>query len=264
MKNVTTILKNLGVLALGLLVTYSCSDDAETENEVQLTQTEVKAILEADDVSGAVDTVLSELYMNNGTTGKSSSANDCYSAEYTDTGYVATFNNCVLNGTDNINGTLTVTYNLESETASYTANYVDFYVGEIKINGTRTYVLSGNSTQNSISFSVTSDMSLILEDGSEIAENGTKTFGITFGDSLETSTFTIDGSWVLFLDGNTYSVTVNSVLQGNFSCSYLNMGAMTVNKNGLAIDVDFGDGTCDDIATITYPNGVEEEITLRD
>jgi hypothetical protein len=264
MKSVTSILRNLSVLTIGLLGTYSCSDDAETTNEVELTQTEVKAILETDDVSGVVDTALSELYMSNGTTGKTMVANDCYSAEYTDTGYVAVFNNCVLNGSDNVNGTVTVTYNLESETASYTASYVDFYVGEIKINGTRTYVLSGTTNENSISFSVTSDMELVLEDGSEIAENGTKTLGITFGDSLDTSYITIDGSWNLLLEGNTYSVTVNSTLQGDFACSYLNTGNMNVNKNGLSVDVDFGDGTCDDVATLTYPNGVEEEITLRD
>jgi hypothetical protein len=38
---------------------------------------------------------------------------------------------------------------------------------------------------------------------------------------------------------------------------------MTIDKNGLTIGVNFGDGTCDDIALVTYPNGVEEEITLK-
>lgn len=39
---------------------------------------------------------------------------------------------------------------------------------------------------------------------------------------------------------------------------------MTVAKNGLSISVDFGDDTCDDIATVIYPNGKVEEISLRD
>jgi hypothetical protein len=57
---------------------------------------------------------------------------------------------------------------------------------------------------------------------------------------------------------------VNSALVCNFACSYLNIGSMTVAKNGLSISVDFGDDTCDDIATVIYPNGKVEEISLRD
>mgnify|MGYP000669292342 CR=1 FL=1 len=262
MKITASVFKKLALVTFGLFAIYSCSDDSEISEDVTLSQVELKTILETDDVSGAVDTVLSDLYINNSSSGKSAKNNDCYSAEYSDTGYTVTFNNCVLNGSDNVNGTLVVTYNLENDTASYTATYEDFYVGEIKINGTRTYVLSGNSDENSVSFTVTSDMTLVLEDGEMVSENGIKTFAITFGDSLETTTFSIDGNWTLVADGNTYKVNVTSALLGNLSCGYLTNGSMTIDKNGLSIGVNFGDGTCDDKAMVTYPNGVEEEITL--
>jgi hypothetical protein len=264
MKTFVSVFKKLSLFSIITLITYSCSDDEGLMDKEALTQTELKTILESDDISGVADTVLSELYMNNGSTDKSAKNNDCYSADYSDTGFIATFNNCVLNGTDNVNGTVTVAYNLESETASYTASYTDFYVGTIKINGTRTYVLSGNSNENSVSFSVTSTMSLEMEDGETISENGTKTFTITFGDSLETSTLTIDGNWTLNVNNDTYTVNVNNTLEGNFSCAYLTTGVMTVNKNGLKVTVNFGDGSCDDLATLIYPNGVEEEISLKD
>jgi hypothetical protein len=39
---------------------------------------------------------------------------------------------------------------------------------------------------------------------------------------------------------------------------------MVVNKNGLEVTVDFGDGTCDALVTISYPNGATEEVTLED
>ena len=38
---------------------------------------------------------------------------------------------------------------------------------------------------------------------------------------------------------------------------------MSLNKNGLNVTVDFGDGTCDDLATLTYPDGTMEEISLK-
>ncbi|SKB64683.1 hypothetical protein [Maribacter arcticus] len=264
MKIVTHTFKKLCFLATGLFLVYSCSNDAEKDEDVELTQTELHAILETEDVSGVVDTALYELFMNSGATGKFNSSNECYSAIYSDSGYTATFNNCVLNGTENVNGTLTVSYNLESEASSFTAMYTDFYVGSIKINGTKSYVVTANSNNSSISFETTSNLTLTMEEGSTISENGTKSFTLTFGDSLETTTFSIDGDWVVDIDGSTYTVAVNSVLEGNFACSYLNVGSMTVAKNGLSIIVDFGDGTCDDIATVIYPNGKVEEISLRD
>ena len=264
MKTLTSAFRTLSLIGIISLVAYSCSDDEGIMEQESLTQTELKTILESDDISSVADTALSELYMNNSSTGKSAKSNDCYTAEYSGTGFTATFNNCVLNGTDNVNGTVTVAYNIESETASYTATYTDFYVGTIKVNGTRTYVLSGNSNENSISFTVTSTMSLEMEDGETISESGTKTFILTFGDSLETSTLSISGNWNLNVDSNTYTVNVTNTLEGNFSCAYLTTGIMTVNKNGLMVTVDFGDSSCDEFATIIYPNGAEEEISLKD
>lgn len=264
MKTFVSEFKRLSLIAVLTFVAYSCSDDEGITDDESLTQTELRTILESDDVSGVADTVLSELYMNNGSTARSAKNNDCYSAEYSESGFTATFNNCVLNGSDDVNGTVTVAYNLESETASYTATYTDFYVGTIKINGTRTYVLSGNSDESSVSFAVTSTMSLEMENGETISEDGTKTFTVTFGDSLETSTLTIDGNWTLNVDNDTYKVNVNNTLEGNFACAYLTTGVMTVEKNGLIVTVNFGDGSCDDFATLIYPNGAEEEISLKD
>ena len=249
-------------LSLTLTFFQSCSEDAKSENEQELTQAELKTIMETDDITSVADNALAELFADNGSGGKSAKTNECYSAEYSETGFVATFNNCVLNGTDNVNGTLTVTYEVGNESASFTATYEDFYVGTIKINGTRSFVINGNTDQNSVSFTVTSDVSVELENGSTISENGTKTFVFTFGASLLESTFSISGNWTVQAEGNTYAVGTVDDLQGNFSCEHLTSGSMVVSKNGLAVTVDFGDGECDDKAVVIYPNGATEEITL--
>ncbi len=263
MKIVTNTLKKIAFLATGLFLVYSCSDDAETNNDVVLTQTDVQAVLETDDITGGIDVALFELYNAAGTTSKTQS-NECYSAQYTDTGYVATFNNCVLNGTENINGTLTVTYNANNEQGSFSASYDDFYVGDIKINGTRSYVLSTDTEGNSVSFEITSELTVEMADGSIISDDGNRSFTLTFGDSAETTTYSIAGTWTVVYEGNTYNVTVNAPLTSSVTCGYIAEGDMTVSKNGLTVNVDFGDSTCDNVAMVTYPNGVEEEITLRD
>ncbi|RKN81111.1 hypothetical protein [Ulvibacterium marinum] len=245
------------------LFALGCSNDSDDNNQdFEFTQAEVKTILETDGVSSVADSVISELYMGN--SAKSAKNEECYSATYNDTGFNVTFNNCVLNGTENVNGTLNIVYANENESASFTATYTDFYVGEIKINGTRSFTLGGNSEGNSISFTVTSDMTLTLADDSVIAENGTQTLGFVFGQSLAESVFTVSGNWTLLLDGNTYKVAVGTTLEGNLGCGYLNKGIMTVDKNGLAVAIDFGDGSCDDKATVTYPDGTTEDISLKD
>ncbi|TXN35720.1 hypothetical protein FVB32_14195 [Flagellimonas hymeniacidonis] len=256
--------RNISFLFLAFLAFQSCSEDANTYgNEQELTQVELQTILETDEIAGAADTVLAELFANNTTAGKSTNtSNDCYSTESTQTGFVVTFNNCVLNGTENINGNLTVTYEVGNESAAFTATYVDFYVGSIKVNGTRNYELTSSLDQNTISFTVTSNMTVVLEDESVISESGTKTFGFTFGENLEGSTFSLSGAWQIQANGNTYAVETTADLVGNLSCEHLTTGIMNVEKNGFSIIVDFGDGTCDNLATITLPNGNTEEVTL--
>lgn len=263
MKILKNTLKNLSYLAIVLTLGYSCSDDAEKDNDIVLSQADLEAVLETDDIVGGIDVALFELYNNNGSTAKTM-GNECYSAQYTDTGYVATFNNCVLNGSENINGTLTVTYDANEQEGSFTASYVDFYVGNIKINGSRSYRLSGDSEGSSISFETTSNLTVEMADGSTIVDEGTRSFTLSFGDSLESTTYSIAGTWTVVYDGNTYNVTVNAPLTSSVNCGYVAAGDMTVSKNGLTVNVDFGDSTCDNVATITYPNGVEEDITLRD
>jgi len=260
MKNLTSNFVKGLFLSGVLLMAYSCSDDDSTTEEVTLTQTELKALLETDDITGGIDLALYELSSNSGSTGKTLS-NECYSAVYSDTGYIATFNNCVLNGTENVNGTLAVTYDQQEETGSFTVSYVDFYAGETKINGTRSISFSTSSNDNAITFQVTSEMTVEMEDGSIISDSGTKSTTIAFN---ETATYSVEGSWTVVFEGNTYNVTVNNPLTSKVTCTYVSSGDMDVSKNGLTINVDFGDTTCDNVANLTYPNGVEEEITLED
>ncbi|WP_437395453.1 hypothetical protein [Flagellimonas lutimaris] len=262
MKKLTQKILSIVLISVTLISFQSCSEDAIPGDGEKLTQAELQTILSTDDIAGIADTALAELFAGNSAKSSTAKEGDCYTAEYTETGFVATFNNCVLNGTDNVNGTVTVTYEVGEEASSFTATYQDFYVGTVKINGTRSYEITASGDQTSISFTVVSDMSVEMEDGTIISENGTKTFSIIFGDSLETTVFTVSGNWTVMANGNTYAVETLEDLQGNASCEHLTTGAMTVSKNGLAVTVDFGNGECDNIATIIYPNGATEEITL--
>lgn len=262
MKKLKDVFKITMVFGAVALLFVACSDDAEdATNDVAITEAELKTVLESDQASSAVDAVLAEMYQENGNSNKSAAkSNECYAAEYTENGFTATFNNCVLNGTDNINGTLNVTYEANSESAAFTATYTDFYVGTLKLNGTRTFTISEGAGENSVAFTVTSNMSVETEDGEVVSESGTKTLTVTFDE--EGIFFSVAGNWTVEADGHTYAVETIEDLQGQFGCEHFTDGSMSLNKNGLEVTVDFGDGTCDDQATVTYPNGTQEEFTL--
>lgn len=264
MNGLTKKIYTIALLSASLFLAQSCSEDNKPNADQELTGTELRTIMETDDISSVADNALAELFSDDAAakSGSSAKTNDCYVAEYTETGFVATFNNCVLNGTDNVNGTVTVTYEVGEQSASFTATYTDFYVGTLKINGTRSFEMNGNMEANSFSFTVTSNMSVEFEDESVISESGTKTFGFAFDEELQSGSFSLAGEWTVTADGQTYAVAITDTLEGSLTCENITSGSMIVTKNGLDIVVDFGDGECDDTATLIYPNGASEEITL--
>lgn len=263
MKKLTQRILSIAFVATALIGFQSCSEDAMPGDGETITSTELQTILTTDEITGAADFAIAELYNGNTAAKNASTAkDDCYIATYTDSGFDATFNNCVLNGTDNVNGTVSVTYEVGEGNASFTATFTDFYVGTIKLNGTRTYQITANSTETTGSFTVTSNMSIELEDGYTITEMGTKTLSISFDENTQSVLFSLSGAWTVEMDENTYTVEILDELQGNSTCQNLTTGAMTVSKNGLAVTVDFGNGECDNVATLIYPNGATEEITL--
>jgi len=270
-------MKRISLIACALIAfaLVSCSEDAEDlqmdENQMEesqdqtggtpveegdFTQAEVQTIIETDDFTSRIDTILSEIYFENGTTSKSS--NDCYSVEYFENGFVATFNNCALNETENANGTVNVSYGLGDSSATYTATYADFFIGTIKVNGTRSYTVTGTENE-SVSFEISSNINLEYEDGTVISESGTKVFSFIFEEGQDTL-WNLQGTWMLQKDGNTYTIGGN--VSTSLTCEYWTQGSMNISVNDLVVDIDFGDGTCDDQAVLTYADGSTQNITL--
>ena len=251
-----------------LLIAFSCSKDladAQLDLNQKVSKTEVKTILETDEFSSAADGVVTDIFQQ-GNSGKSSQNVECYVTEFTNTGFTVNFDNCTVEeGGENLHGMLTVTYKEGEESTAFTATYTNLSVDDIVINGTRSFTMENNSANDNVYFTITSEMSVVLADGSVIEEAGTKNFAIIFDyENFANSALTINGNWTVKANGNTYSVHVTSELIANFGCEHVGQGVMTLAKNGLEVAIDFGDGTCDDMANMTYPDGTIEEISLKD
>lgn len=258
-----TPFKTLAILGVAAVLAVSCSTDNE-EADFTITAQDVKQVFETDNYTDVADNAITEAFMNRSASGKSAETigkdNDCYTATYNNTGYTITFNNCMLNTTENVNGMVTVAYSGSAESGVFTATFIDFYVDTTKLNGTRTYTMTSSSTENSVSFSVISDMTVTLANNNEIKEEGTKTIAFSIVDNA--LYLSISGNWSIMVNSDTYVVSVTTPLQSVLGCEYVSQGTMNLSKNGLQVSVDFGDGTCDDNATVTYPNGTVKNITL--
>lgn len=254
------------VYVFALVLAIGCSKDNESIDTQEITGAEVKTIVNVDDIAGIADSILSDVFIDsNSVSGKSTQkTTECYEGVYSDTGFILTFNNCDAGDGKILNGTVSVAYVMAQEITSFTATYTNFSVGDILINGTRSFDFVIGSEEGSFSFSVTSDMTFVLENEDVITVTGTQNFGFTIGVSLESILYTISGNWTVGINNDTYSVNVTETLEGNVACTYITSGIMALAKNGLTVTVDFGDGSCDDSATLTYPNGVDEEISLDD
>ncbi len=258
----------LGLSAFALIL-FSCSDDGNNDLEytedAKVSQTELKTIIETDNVASVADQLVSELYDNeqSGTTAKTEET--CYVAEYSETGFTLTFDSCSIeDGGEVLDGVLSVAYGGDNDSYAFVITYDQLIVGNTSIDGTRSFKVNSSEESQSISWTVDSKMEIVLADGSEVSEEGEKTMAIVFGEDFSDGAVTLDGEWILKSDGNTYIVDITDLMEIKFGCEYFGEGVMALSKNGLEVSVDFGDSTCDDIAMLTYPDGTEEEISLKD
>ncbi len=265
MRKVFYTTKHFLLLSAMSLFVLSCSKDDKdsVQQETELSKTEVKTVLEIDDVSSAADNIVRDLF-NAGESGKTAKDGACYQAEYSNTGYSVSFDNCSVEDNGEIlNGSLSVVYGKEGDSYAYAVSFDNLMVGKFGMDGTRSFAFDIQQ-ENSIVFEVASDLTITMDNGDVISEKGSKTFAIVLGEEFGDGKLTLDGDWTVKADGNTYSVRVPKLLEANFGCDYIGKGLMMLNKNGLEVSVDFGDGSCDDIAELAYPDGTKENISLKD
>ncbi|MGI9551355.1 MAG: hypothetical protein ACR2MT_09155 [Aurantibacter sp.] len=63
--------------------------------------------------------------------------------------------------------------------------------------------------------------------------------------------------------GNVFMKETITPLRREWSCRFIVSGIVEISRNDATASLDFGDGSCDAIGTLTYPDGTTEEIFLR-
>ncbi len=144
--------------------------------------------------------------------------------------------------------------------------YDNYVVDSIKIAGSVKKVYAANDTDNFVK--ITGERTLQFFDGSTITRSIEKTkkwiAGIDTKYDSSDDIKHIDG-FVLSVtsEGDEYKKSITKTLVKKGGCRYLVEGIVEVSKDGEVVSVvDYGDGTCDNIATLTK-DGETKEIELR-
>ncbi len=174
----------------------------------------------------------------------------------------------VLNNGTVISGSIVIVVSAPPRTdgATRVVTFNDFYVDSVNIAGTRTITFNA-SDEEGITFYVVGDLVLTFTDGTYIERHAEKVRKMVEGYSTffdhSDDKFEITG-YVSSVssEGYTFSRTIIEPLIRLGDCRYIVSGIVVVERNDEVIaTLDFGDGTCDDIATITK-DGEERQITL--
>lgn len=257
-------IKVVSIALLSCILVVSCSDDDSNKVSTDITQDDITKSLEVEKISNFInDITLDNISMNRSNAEISSKLGrpGCADFSVTDTGYTLTFTDCTADDGATISGVINVSVVIENNAFSTTITFDNLNYGGNSVNGSKSTAYSLDTDSGSFIYAVTSDLSIVLSDGTTASEQGTKTYTVT-GIGTADAAYTLAGNWTVTLNADSYSLATDPALEGAFTCAYITSGTLIMTKNDLNASINYGDGTCDNKATVTYPDGTMEEIEL--
>ncbi len=143
----------------------------------------------------------------------------------------------------------------------------DFTVDGVDVDGsftrTRIHRNAAGHPESNVSF----DIQVTWPNGDTATRTGTRTREWVEGYDTPgyhgDDAWLITGNWhIVRRNGDVLDITVTTPLRKEFACRYFVSGVIEIVKNGQNYTIDFGNGTCDNEATLTLPNGQTVTINL--
>ncbi len=178
--------------------------------------------------------------------------------------------NCLCNDGKNRRGIILVTLsNWYREPGSLrTISFDGYFVNDHKIEGIKTVENNGFNLNSNLSFTIIVDSAVITKpDSSQIYWSASRTREWINGEptwTLQDDEYLISGitSGINSI-GDTFAVVINVPLHVKFDCPWVMAGELTIDRQNLTdIIVDYGNGSCDALATATV-NGVSYPFTMN-
>ena len=272
-----------GIIALALfgLVLTSCNEsdtiqeDLITE-EIDLKAAETEAVI--DKVSDESSAIIEEAYLMEEFPITKSNVTDRYLPDCVTITVVIVQNmktvtldfgeGCELRNGNFVSGKIIMTYERDPEAASkmITYSFDEFYFNRKNVEGGGS-ILRERSNENSNPQSTkTFDVTVTWPDGLFASKVGVKVREMIEGQSTSAwgdNVFLITGNWTFTRrNGNVLSAKIIKELRRELACKFLVSGTIELSKNLDTAILDYGDGECDDLATVSINGGERREIHL--
>lgn len=273
-------MKKIALLFTITLLCFSCSEDESTIpvannfNTQEFTKSE-----EANKIAEEVNSIITKDYEEDNTN-KAASNIPTYlpncvtrTASFDGTTYSVEFDfgttPCEMPNGNLITGKITYTYvgDISANTKTITYTLTDFTFNNNQVEGSDVINHIRSNTNGNPQSTITVNFTITWPDGFVGVRTGTIVREwIEGSDTLldwTNDVFLVSGSWsTTFTNGNTYSSTITSSLRRELTCWYFVSGTIDFNYNGLIFTGDYGNGTCDNNATLTFSNGNVVDIIL--
>ncbi|MBK8564341.1 MAG: hypothetical protein IPN76_13640 [Saprospiraceae bacterium] len=161
-----------------------------------------------------------------------------------------------------------LTDSLSNAGAVRTATFVEFYVDDAHLEGTRTLTNTGLDANGNPTFTRTVVGGKITYPNGE-SSSWEANHTITLVEGAETHSL-LDNVWEatggatgVTRNGRAFITEITTPLVRKRICRWTVAGIKTLTVDGKALTIDYGDGTCDRKATVTGPNGNTREILIR-
>jgi len=182
---------------------------------------------------------------------------------------------CTLENGNTVKGKMVISFSNDFASSTQTISYTfdGFYHNGKKLQGSKSIVRTVKATDLLATahpvFTAAIDMTITFDDGGVYTRKGTlvkeQVEGFDTWFNWDDNAYLVTGSGTTtFPNGDTFSAEITTPLQFKASCkrSVPVKGVLSVTKNGATAVIDYGDGTCDTLATITK-DGVTEEVDLK-
>ncbi len=262
-------------LALSLSILSCGKDDSGSTVSEEKVNAKIDAV--ADDVSDLVEKEYYEAANGAGkvSTNQELALPDCVQVTVVTTDLTWTrtllFTNCTMPNGNVLDGTIIISgstdFTAPSQTISY--SFVNFHHNNILVEGNRTMVRTLQSTATLATIhpvaNIAFDMSLTFPNGNVYHRVGNRIremidgFGTPF--IWLDNKFSISGSWTTTFPNGTRTSTITTPLIAEAGCPHIVSGVITVVGPVNTATLDYGNGDCDNQATLTI-NGVSTTITL--
>ena len=155
---------------------------------------------------------------------------------------------------------------IENLSVNMTYSFDDFYINGKKIEGSVEKLRSRSNNIENPQSQITRNIKIIWEDGAYATIEGQRTREWIDGNDNDLwgdNVFSITGNWTITKrDGAVYTSNIIEPLIRTLACRFIISGLAEIKTNGELSQLDYGDGECDDMATITK-DGKSYEIHIR-